>query len=264
MQQIADNPLSRMGNESDDTADERPRPTSEYTAAWNENIKEKNKENQKPAAKPVARRRMIDPQPDAKRISNDWDLSQTEVDRPAAPKRSRTESEESEDQGFQEDDRRLYLQRKATVPPARPFSPTEEENQPPPKQARVDRRHTNTQAGFSSAAVRRRGRERAARDDEEASDDEYQDDGPPAATAIDSTQVAIAARLSAARMKGQGVPKGRTPWSKTDDDLLIESIAEYGCRWSWINQTQNFEDYRGQVALKDRARTLKVQYLKCV
>ncbi|EEY15979.1 conserved hypothetical protein [Verticillium alfalfae VaMs.102] len=74
----------------------------------------------------------------------------------------------------------------------------------------------------------------------------------------------------------------RVPWSNRDVSKLIDLIATLGCNWSLIEQGANprtgqstkdeeptgydperhFEDRRGQQAIRDKARNLKVDFLK--
>jgi hypothetical protein len=43
---------------------------------------------------------------------------------------------------------------------------------------------------------------------------------------------------------------------------LIEAIEQFGCSWSLIAKNVEFEDDRDQIALKDKARNMKVAFLK--
>ncbi|CRK39072.1 hypothetical protein BN1708_016709 [Verticillium longisporum] len=74
----------------------------------------------------------------------------------------------------------------------------------------------------------------------------------------------------------------RVPWSNRDVSKLVDLIATLGCNWSLIEQGANprtgqstkdeepttydperhFEDRRGQQAIRDKARNLKVDFLK--
>ncbi|KAJ5040475.1 uncharacterized protein L3040_006131 [Drepanopeziza brunnea f. sp. 'multigermtubi'] len=240
-----------LDNENDDHVDEDLDSTAEYTTAWNEHSREKNKENQTPAV-----------EPNAQRISNDRDLSQKDVAGPSAPKHSRArreESEQSEDQGFQEDQRRTDdRRRRATALTARRNSPEHEDQPQPRARAQVNGREPSSRVESNGAAAPRQEDVRAALSIIQVQDEEDGEDYP----APSSTQAALSARLETARARGPQPPRGRTPWSDEDSDRLLAGIAEWGCSWTMIEQTQAFDIPRGQVALKDRARNMKVQYLK--
>ncbi|KAH9206273.1 hypothetical protein DL95DRAFT_469794 [Leptodontidium sp. 2 PMI_412] len=249
----------------DDNSDERLRPTAEYIAAWNENSKEKNKENHKPAAKPVARPRLIDRQSNAQKVV--WDETQDSIAGPSSPttrpRAGSEHSDESEDQGFQEDDRHVDPNRRAFAPPGPRLSPVED-SPPPRKRQRVIQREISPRVESSRSRVQERP-ERADSDrarSEMLDDPDFDsdlEDGNPAPTA---TQVSVAARYATARAKGVQAPKGRTPWSDRDSELLERRIEEYGCAWSTIFRLGGWEFPRSQVALKDRARNMKVNMLK--
>lgn len=249
------------GNE--DFIDEEPRPTAEIVAAWNENSKEKNKENHRPRSKPTAKRRLIDSQPNAERISNNWDISQENVAGPSAPKRARSdlereESEESEDEGFEKDRRRPNPSRRDAAPPARPLSPVEDLPSPPKRQ-RTNYPEASPRIGSSNAAARKQERKESAMAMREMADDDSSDDGIPAPTA---TEISAAARSVTARAKVARGPQKRKEWSNRDAKQLERGIAKYGCSWSTIFKNTEWEVVRDQVALKDKARNLKVNYLK--
>ncbi|PBP28541.1 MYB DNA-binding domain protein [Diplocarpon rosae] len=258
----ADSFQPTMHDANEDHINDRPRPTAEYTAAWDQNSKEKDKENHRPIAKPVAKRRLIDPQPNAERISNDWDISQEDLVEPSAPnhiraRAEREESEASEDQGFQEDQRLPDPRRRISALPTRRFSRVE--NDPsPPKKLRVNCREASPPAELKGAVARQE-REEAARARTEVQDDDDDDDDVPPPTA---TELSAAARSAVARSAGPRVYRGRIPWSDDDSARLEEGIEEYGCSWALIHNSRKWDVDRGQVALKDRARNLKVQYLK--
>lgn len=64
---------------------------------------------------------------------------------------------------------------------------------------------------------------------------------------------------------GQRGTQVRTSWSAAEDDILRDGIAEYGPKWASIKRNdeadQNVMWARDQVALKDRARNMKIIYL---
>jgi hypothetical protein len=54
----------------------------------------------------------------------------------------------------------------------------------------------------------------------------------------------------------------RVFWTGADEDHLVRLIEEYGTSWSVIAKLGGFQTNRDQVALKDKARNMKVSYLK--
>ncbi|KAK0111412.1 hypothetical protein ONS95_001773 [Cadophora gregata] len=242
----------------DEDLDNRPRSTAEYTAAWNENSKEKNKENHKPMA---SKRRLIDRQPDAEKVV--WDESQDSVARHSPPKRTRAEShhsDESEDQGFQEDQRHIDPDRRAIAPPGPRFSPIHDTS-PPKKRQRVHQEMSPRGDSNRAEAQRTSERVEPERRRSQVSDDsdtESSGETPPPT----ASEISIAARYATAKAKGVQVPKGRRAWSDRDSNLLSRRIEKYGCAWSTIHHLGKWDVQRDQVALKDRARNMKVNMLK--
>lgn len=238
---------------------------------WNSSVNEKNKENLPvdEAVRPVKRLRMTDPQPGAHKVTWD-DGTQEDIQDRRNPKqlsrgRQQTqESEESEDEGFQEDLRAPNPRKRLHVPARRESS---EEIEPPAgshRRQQSSEPQASRQRDENRAARRRQEQEEArlqasARVGEEEDDDEIVA-APPSTAAIASkiarerTALAKAARPAASR--------GRSYWSNSDEDELIRLIEEHGCAWSVIERHANFEDDRNQVQLKDKARNLKVNFIK--
>jgi hypothetical protein len=81
-----------------------------------------------------------------------------------------------------------------------------------------------------------------------------------------ATQTVAAARQKSALQRQQNArTQSRTQWSDHDTELLVSMIEEVGCSWALIAKTAEFEDGKrneDQVGLKDKARNLKVAYLK--
>ncbi|CCU77709.1 MYB DNA-binding domain protein [Blumeria hordei DH14] len=89
---------------------------------------------------------------------------------------------------------------------------------------------------------------------------EYEDEiESPKATPINTVARGTTARP---RTTSSGV-QIRTPWSYDDEQLLREGIETYGCRWSYLSTIlEGWDRRRDQVALKDKARNMKVSYVK--
>jgi len=257
-----------MDDEEDDAAEEiSQRPTSEYVRAWDEFSNEKNKENRplKEEAKPSAKRSMLDRQTNAERLK--WtDDSQGNVPASSNRKHSRQEreeSEESQDGGFQDDQRAPDPARRKAAPPARARAPVREVS--PPKRARVQDRAASPSIEESESEQRNQevtlqaSASRGAFDNEDDIMEEDEDERPA------PTQMGALAKVAGVRMRmGTGETQKRRPWADEDSRRLIDLIEEYGCSWAqiakmpgWIDRRDNF-----QVQLKDKARNLKVMYLK--
>jgi len=240
-------------------AEKGQRPTSEILAKWKARDNDKNKENigEKAPAKPS----LFDRQPDARKVEwdenyLDGDLGTSNRGNSSSNKRpydhdDEEESEHGEDEGFQEDERAPDPHKRMAAPPAarrRPIPAT----LPSPKRARVQSEAERQPDDALQAST-----SYAARVDEH---EEFEDDESVASPPM-PTQVRITARINTQRVKPATTQK-RTPWSASDEDLLINLMADYGCSWSMIQQVGRFEREVNQVALKDKARNLKVNYLK--
>jgi hypothetical protein len=244
----------------------KPRSTQEYVGTWNAWSNEKNKENrpleenQKPQ-----KRRLIDRQPNAERLHFDDSSQEAANQRELSRKRSHEEreaTEESEDEGFEQDRREPDPARKIV---AAVLSPKRRRVDSTPLDVDDDdearRSQDQLQADAKRADQRRRAaareRERQAELDEE--DEEDDDD-------LDRrhyTQVASTARVNvqkASMLTRQ--PQKRTKWSLADEQQLIDLIEQHGCSWALIQRMGNFDSERDQVALKDKARNMKVTFLK--
>lgn len=266
------------------------RPSQHYLKNWDASTNEKNKENL-PLSGSIQRpikRSMLDRQPDAQRIQ--WDESQESPPHPSR-KRPRPEeresSEESEDTGFQVDQRIPDPQRRVAAPPATRRAPIQDPPSPKrsrpndfdiekarrraQREARIEEEHlqasARAEAGDESSLMEENvlaeprrnvsqslGRMRAREPSEELLDEDI-----PAPTQF---EINASARAAIARSKMNTVrPQRRVKWSQADTQLLIDSIEQWGCSWSFIEKRGSWDMERGQVALKDKARNLKVDFL---
>ena len=96
-------------------------------------------------------------------------------------------------------------------------------------------------------------------DYEDINEQNTEEDIPP-----DSTQARAAAKVATAKVKAMKPPpvQTRKPWSPADEAHLIDLIENYGTSWAILLEHSNFEREETQVGLKDKARNLKVAYLK--
>jgi hypothetical protein len=177
----------------------------------------------------------------------------------------RDATEESEDEGFEEDRRAPDPNRKIAAPVVSPkrrrvqstpldVDDDEEAQRRSDEQLQTDAKRAADQK--RRAAIRDRERQ-AELEEEDEDDDDDLDRGRH------YTQVASTARVNAqkATMPNRQ-PQKRTKWSLADEQHLIDLIEQHGCSWALIQKFGNFEMERDQVALKDKARNMKVTFLK--
>ncbi|PQE24293.1 myb dna-binding domain protein [Rutstroemia sp. NJR-2017a BVV2] len=98
----------------------------------------------------------------------------------------------------------------------------------------------------------------ADNDNDNDNDEEEEELQSPPFSQVASTARTITRHLAPTRVQT------RTPWSEDDNDQLISLIEQFGCSWALIEQQGNFEREVNQVALKDRARNMKVTFVKYV
>ena len=94
----------------------------------------------------------------------------------------------------------------------------------------------------------------------------------PASQSYAMTNATAKAAAAAARVRQASLqirpPQRRRPWSAEETTRLIELIEDYGVSWSQIMQEDakhpqgRLLQERGQVGLKDKARNIKIDYLK--
>lgn len=63
-------------------------------------------------------------------------------------------------------------------------------------------------------------------------------------------------------------PRTKRPWSEKESAHLLKMMEQYGCSWARLKsidqQDENIFEFRNQDALKDRARNMKIDFLRCV
>jgi hypothetical protein len=252
-----------------DDGNEEPRSSEEYANTWATYNKDRNKEN-RPAPKPNTKVSLLDRQPGAQRVQ--WNDSQDSEAGPSTQKWTRQESEyeeenedeqeeeqeeESEDEGFEQDNRIPDPARRTAAPSERRQSPVQDAP-PSPKRQRVERPTNIADLGARNHGHRRPQRAETASQAStrpEADHNEDEEDYPP------PTITQVTARARAIRPRNNETQK-RVPWSEADSHRLIDGIEEFGCSWALIEKNVEFEYPRNQVALKDKARNIKVAYLK--
>ncbi|TAQ85221.1 hypothetical protein B7494_g6462 [Chlorociboria aeruginascens] len=263
-----------IDNAQDTPGGQATRPTKDYLRFWNEYDREMSKENRSPVRVPVAKKRFIDIQPDAKKVDFDDSSQDSRQDnRPGLSSRKRSHqerdlTEESEDQGF-EIDARIPNQSRRTAGSANQRRAIVRSPQPAPKRIRLkneseDREDDSEEISLQRSQELEQGALQAiARDeDDEDDEDEDEDEGDEAIT---FSQVSAAARIDYTKAKSRASsnkPQRRTPWSEKDTNRLEHLIVKFGCSWSLIQKQGGFEKARNQTALKDKARNMKVAYLR--
>ncbi|KAL8826974.1 MAG: hypothetical protein Q9170_007201 [Blastenia crenularia] len=199
--------------------------------------------------------RFIDPQENAERMTWDSQETQSTVRQPLQPiqdaARSKKRGGEEEDEAsldadFEEDTRQIarpQLTRKTNAVNASP--------RPSPKRPRgLQDRQESSSSSESDEAV-------------EAGND---DDAPVPSQGERYGYVNKFAKRATA-MRPQK-PQVRTPWSEDETNRLLELIDEHGISWSRLKEMDRMHedgslfDTRDQVALKDKARNIKFDYLK--
>ena len=149
-------------------------------------------------------------------------------------------SSPSEDEGFQNDNRQEIIRRK----PISSISAT----RPNGKRPRV------TEAALTTA------RASSSHDALEAEADE------PAMTPLETIQASNdGARNRMRAMLSTRRPQKRYPWTAEETEVLLDLITEHGISWSYLKKLDrdgnNVLERRDQVALKDKARNMKMDML---
>lgn len=239
----------------DDGDQPQLRPAHSFILSWNRHKLNSNKENQ-PLQASTGKRSKPGHQKDASH-----DLDYTSVS--SSHKRHRPEDGQgSQDEGFQEDARVPKPVHRKVVPTSQRSSPVERVHSPPQM----------IRGGRSDGRGAQTGRQSEQQPDEyEPGEDETEGDqldgdqeqdamsiiSPPSFNVI-NTQ----AKYATARSKAARGPQKRIAWSEADTQHLIRGIQTYATKWTKIMEGGGFDVKRDRVALKDRARNVKISFLK--
>ncbi|KAL8653898.1 MAG: hypothetical protein Q9226_003653 [Calogaya cf. arnoldii] len=160
----------------------------------------------------------------------------------------RSQSDISEDEGFQQDTRPVT--KRSTI--------SEKDNnitangQSPPKRARTGReRREAVEDGDLGGAMQRHNAANA----------------PPAASQVEVYRLANSTAKERVTLRPRRT-QTRKPWSLEETERFIELIEEFGLSWTVLKQRDRLHndgpvlEDRDQVALKDKARNMKMDYLK--
>ena len=194
---------------------------------------ESNKENvaeipESPLKSP-GKYRITDPHPNAHRVP--FDTSTSEL---------------SEDEGFQQQHQRQDINSRRMQKPTIKRSAAE----PTGSQRR------------SPKKTRRQGS--AARDARIATPVEDEEARPPPSQ-VEVYKMANAEAKARKVIQGKK-PQTRRPWSEEETETLLDLICKHGTSWTQLKNEDNCNgnvlEWRDQVALKDKARNMKLDYLK--
>jgi len=218
----------------------------------------RNKENLRRTQVPrqsSAPRSFVDPQANAQGVqwSQGTQLGGTSAPRASqighgkrpAPAIDEDVGQVSEDEGFEQDQRTVDVQRKRKEAP------------------------TSSHRSVIVASPKRSRLQAIPQIAEELPDSEEEDELD---TSIATTQVRSSNYREVNQMSknvsrlNPPKPQNRTKWSPAEDDRLISLIEEVGCSWARIKKLDadsgNILELRDQVALKDKARNMKYDFLK--
>lgn len=206
--------------------------------------------SQRPALAP-RKLGIMDPQPNAQRVTFDSQVFSDMPESSRGTKRAFDETmdaegddlgEPSQDQGFQQDNRTFDAASRRAQKPA----------QAPRRRTKKARTTQTTQAGNTPTQEFTQPEPTA------------QDNGIPEST-IDAYHEA----KGRAQIFTAGRPKKvqvRKAWTDVETGLLLDLIEEHGTSWRLLKQIDLENDYllndRDQVALKDKARNMKLDFLK--
>lgn len=232
-----DDDVQELGRSSDQ-ADTPDRILDERDRDLAEQTKDSRNQNLYPTLPSEPTRRMIDHQPDAHVEVWNGDLSESD-DPPSQM------SQMSKDMGFQQSQHsntQEALQQHRKRPPIRP----PESHQSPPKRRRVQESKTSREREVTSSNPLSRASQAAP------------------SSSRSAVQFATQVAKDVVAIQGSKPLQSRVGWSAEETECLLRLISEHGCSWSLIQRmdTKKILHRRDQVGLKDKARNLKMIFLK--
>lgn len=217
-----------------------------------QNESEANKENQtsdsRQSQETTGKRRLIDRQAGASKV--DWDSQNSNL-------RSQQEIVpiENEDDVPEPSQNRTNRQALRQVDRRRAPEPAADQNMSPRRIHDISRRSEPNES-------QRRSREQT-RHASQAS--QPTQPTQPRSSQVPSHMDANATTLSIATLKKQKPAQTRRPWSEDETETLIDLVGKHGISWSVLKTQDDTRrrvlDRRDQVALKDKARNIKVDFL---
>ena len=207
-------------------------------------------------------RKLIDRQPNAQRVEwEDPGFSQDVASNSTGTKRDHAtaiegddiELDPSQDEGFQEDNRNPDIAAKRmSMPAGRPKRAAQ--GQRAPRKAR------NSQA-------QRQAQSQADNDDLGTAVNNYNQAGNPPPSTLDVYQASHDRALTVTASQPKKV-QVRKAWTDEETQTLLELIEEHGTSWRLLKDVDKNNgavlEGRDQVALKDKARNMKLDFLKFV
>ncbi|QDS75779.1 hypothetical protein FKW77_008818 [Venturia effusa] len=276
---VAENGIDLVEGRGEDVVEPKPGPSqarsyvkhapqskaSERTRNYMARRKQ-DKENK--ASQSVRPRAFIDPQEEAERVEFDDETQerqsqQAASQRPGSVSRGKRpaptgvdeDEDVSQDEGFQLDSREIDNRSQRRPPePVRPRTSSRPDQTSPPKRARIASQTTRV----PSSRVRRGS----------SLGSESEQDRRPASTShkLSQKHVQAVARRNVAKNKWGVEPRKRKAWTDAEEEQLRSLIIENGTGWAELKQIDaddgNILADRDQVALKDKARNMKLAYLK--
>lgn len=238
------------------------RSSQDYVNAVNKYTREGNKENRPSQERPQVS--------SSKQSVPDRQMGATpnpgQASAPPSNKRPRPDmDEELQDDDFQEDDRVPDPRRRKSAPVPTYRRPMQMESSPPemirydPSDDHLAQAKLQRKEQFNIPP--QRGSVTGVDNEIEEEEEDVGDDGASSVMAPSFQEVAIAARL-AVMQSSQHQTQRRTFWTAKDEDHLANLIEEHGTSWAMLERIGGFETPRNQVALKDKARNMKVAFLK--
>lgn len=253
-----------------------------FMAISNAHEKEKNKENldqrKETASGRPKTRSFIDRQKSAERVT--WDDSQQSNQqrsnsqkgkrRAQPPVEEEEVSDPSEDESFQQNNRPLDVRKQPTIVPTaqrRTNAPARKLSLRPAQPVRLsppsdDEGEDTSQEDDDIPGQIRQGVERHNRGTP------AQSQPPSRSQAQIAEQTKRINRLAKNQVRARAPTKVQTrrPWSEEETSTLIEYIMEHGTSYAFIKNLdesdQKVLEGRDQIALKDKARNIKTDYLK--
>ena len=212
-------------------------------ALRDQNEAESNKENivetQTNLQPPSGQRRLIDRQENATRVA--WDSQDTGSNQNASP------ADLDEEDDFQQQQPPMNASSRRSLKSSNKRTATEPPRSQGPSPKKVRIQAANGARAQSIAQDRQSSR-------------------PPAS----QVEEYLAANVAAKERKAWQVkpPQVRKAWTEEETERLLELIEEHGTSWALLKTEDfgagNILESRDQVALKDKARNMKLDYLKYV
>jgi len=235
---------SGTANDDDEAAERRAIIQGVVTAAA-QNEADSNKENEAtdvaPQTRGYSKRHITDRQPNASRV--EWDSQESE-----SRDQQDQMSDASEDEGFQTQDPPADLSLRPSSDPARKRPAPASAQGNPPKRVHLqqDRQSAMPRGPRGSASLVRGEHE----------------DMPMLTQAMTYIEANSSAKERVAKQPKK--VQTRRQWSEIEIETLIDLIGKFGTSWAELKRedSNSILENRDQVALKDKARNMKVDYLK--